>query len=307
MTPPRQIENATSPGRTPVIFGEVLFDCFPDGRQVLGGAPFNVAWNLRGLGLDPFFVSAVGDDDLGQRVRESMRNWGMDLSGLTTLSEYPTGVVSVSLSDGQPSYEIKTGQAYDHAPVPEWETLGDRPGLLYHGSLVFRSEASRDSLRQLISQSKLPRFVDINIRRPHFDESWVPELLTGATWVKINDDELEQLAGVQLQGSDSIRSAVDQMQRNYGEATYLITCGGEGAYVVADNRIDHVPAPEPETMNDTVGAGDSFAAAVIAGLLVNKPLPEAMRGAVKLASRVCGLNGATTTDTTNYEGILEVG
>jgi len=38
---------------SPVLFGEILFDRFPDGREVLGGAPFNVAWHLRGFGLDP--------------------------------------------------------------------------------------------------------------------------------------------------------------------------------------------------------------------------------------------------------------
>ena len=45
------------------IFGEVLFDCFPDGREVLGGAPFNVAWHLHAFGQSPVFVSRVGDDE----------------------------------------------------------------------------------------------------------------------------------------------------------------------------------------------------------------------------------------------------
>src|SRR6056297_3660835 len=138
MNQPPQNPAAYAPGRTPVIFGEVLFDCFPDGRKVLGGAPFNVAWNLRGLGFTPFFVSAVGDDDLGRQVRRSMDRWGMAPGGVTMLSDYPTGQVAVTLSDGQPSYEIKTDQAYDHAPPPELAPLAVRPGLLYHGSLIDR-------------------------------------------------------------------------------------------------------------------------------------------------------------------------
>ncbi len=52
----------------PVIFGEVLYDCFPDGQAVLGGAPFNVAWHLQGFGRAPLFISRVGDDPLGHHV-----------------------------------------------------------------------------------------------------------------------------------------------------------------------------------------------------------------------------------------------
>ena len=53
-------------GKRPVLFGEVLHDCFPDGSRVLGGAPLNVAWHLRALGLDPYLVSRVGDDAAGR-------------------------------------------------------------------------------------------------------------------------------------------------------------------------------------------------------------------------------------------------
>ena len=44
----------------PVIFGEVLFDRFPDGSVVLGGAPFNVAWHLQAFGRAPLFISTGG-------------------------------------------------------------------------------------------------------------------------------------------------------------------------------------------------------------------------------------------------------
>lgn len=65
-----------------IIFGEVLFDCFPDGNVILGGAPFNVAWNLQAFGLSPLFISRIGDDSYGITIKEAMQNWGMDLRGL---------------------------------------------------------------------------------------------------------------------------------------------------------------------------------------------------------------------------------
>lgn len=55
-----------------LIFGEVLFDVFPDGQRVLGGAPFNVAWNLHQLGEPVCFVGGIGNDPAGAAVQARM-------------------------------------------------------------------------------------------------------------------------------------------------------------------------------------------------------------------------------------------
>ena len=95
------------------VFGEVLFDHFPDGTRVLGGAPFNVAWHLQAFGQAPWFVSRVGADPEGAAVREAMRDWGMDTGGLQLDPRYPTGRVSVRFADGEPTYDIVRPCAYD--------------------------------------------------------------------------------------------------------------------------------------------------------------------------------------------------
>ena len=74
MTKNKLIKNSTP---RPVIYGEVLYDRFPDGRSVLGGAPFNVAWHLQGFGLSPLMLTAVGNDQPGLQIRERMQQWGM--------------------------------------------------------------------------------------------------------------------------------------------------------------------------------------------------------------------------------------
>ena len=61
----------------PVLFGEVLFDTYPDGNRVLGGAPFNVASHLQAFGARPLFVSRVGEDPNGDEVRGRMQSRGM--------------------------------------------------------------------------------------------------------------------------------------------------------------------------------------------------------------------------------------
>ena len=66
--------------QTIAIFGEVLFDQFPDNQQVLGGAPFNVAWHLQAFGASPCFISRVGNDAKAVTIKNAMQTWGMDLT-----------------------------------------------------------------------------------------------------------------------------------------------------------------------------------------------------------------------------------
>ena len=73
-------------GKRVVVFGEVLFDRFPDGSEILGGAPFNVAWNLQAFDVQPLLVSRVGKDRLGRRILGAMSEWGMDPVSYTHLT-----------------------------------------------------------------------------------------------------------------------------------------------------------------------------------------------------------------------------
>ena len=121
----------------PCIFGEVLFDHFPDGRRVLGGAPFNVAWHLQAFGESPLLVSRIGGDPEGETVAGAMSDWGLDRSGLQVDSRLPTGRVEVSIEDGEPHYDIVHPSAWD--AIEPWEPAG-RCSLLYHGTLALRDE-----------------------------------------------------------------------------------------------------------------------------------------------------------------------
>jgi len=100
------------------IFGEVLFDEFPDGNRVLGGAPFNVAWHLQAFSQTPLFISRVGNDSEGSQICKSMLNWGMNIDALQTDEKLPTGKVIVELEDGEPSYDIIAPAAYDAIETP---------------------------------------------------------------------------------------------------------------------------------------------------------------------------------------------
>lgn len=283
----------------PCVFGEVLFDHFPD-RSVLGGAPFNVAWNLKGLGLNPLMVSAIGQDADGSTVQEKMKRWGMDQNALQILGDHPTGRVSVQIENDQPSYEIIQNQAYDFVAMPSVEVTSSDFALLYHGSLAWRSDQTRRTLRELINGNS-ERFVDINIRQPHFDVAWLDELLGGAKWIKVNDEELAFLTGVSLSGQNDIVIAVDKMRQRYGNATYFVTAGSKGAYLFGSSDILFQPATPPANIQDTVGAGDAFAAMAIEGILCGRSEQKLLKRAVEFAAKVCCIQGATSEDAALYD------
>lgn len=281
----------------PLIFGEVLFDSFPDGRDVLGGAPFNVAWHLRGFGLDPLMISRVGDDTRGREVLQAMRDWGMDIRGVQTDKAHPTGIVSVGLQAGQPHYEILPDQAYDHIDADALLDVvaGNAPALVYHGSLATRSSDSRQALARLLAQADYPVFLDVNLRAPWWTREQLAAQIQRATWVKLNDEELVLLTE-SSDGRDLPALAREFFQAHPRMQQLIVTRGAQGALLVhAEGLIEGAPVPV-ENLVDTVGAGDAFAAVMIAGIMQHWPPAQSLSQALRFAARICRQRGATRLD-----------
>ncbi len=294
MNPP---QDAASP--RPLVFGEVLFDRFPDGTDVLGGAPFNVAWHLQGFGLDPLFISRVGDDGTGAAVRAAMTAWGLDAEGLQTDPRRATGAVTVTLDDGQPSFDILADQAYDAIDAAEAEaaTQESRFGLLYHGTLALRDPVSRAACDALRRATLAPIFLDVNLRPPWCDHDVVRSALDRTRWAKLNDDEIRELTGER----GDVRPLAQELVERHGLEAVIATLGAEGAVWV--DREGVVAEVEPEDgieIVDTVGAGDAFAAVCIRGLFLDWPTERILRSAHGFAAQICGIRGATARDPQLY-------
>ncbi len=285
-----------------IIFGEALFDTFPDGTAVLGGAPFNVAWHLQGFGLTPLFISRVGSDARAEQVLDAMTGWGMDLAGVQRDSTRPTGVVQIQLQGKGHSFDIVPDQAYDHIDADAaLGHIGDDSALLYHGSLIARAPGSRQALERLRAAG-LPTFVDINLRAPWWDEQSVKVILQGARWVKLNDEELVVLSG----GTRTDQIGVAQsMRAHYGLAMLVVTRGAGGAFITtADDLMQGSPVTV-DVLVDTVGAGDAFSSVVILGLIHDWPLGQTLQRALEFAAAICRIRGATTTDRNLYSSHLQ--
>lgn len=284
------------------IFGEVLFDHFPDGSAVLGGAPFNVAWHLHGLGAVPLLVSRVGADAEGRAVDAAMDSWGMDRRGVQVDPSHPTGAVRVTLKDGEPSFAIEFGQAYDFVSAAEALALEpDRP-LLYHGTLALRHPVSQGALDALLRRHDPPVFVDVNLRSPWWRAEELPKLLQRAAWIKLNEGELDVLAGVLNLRGTRHEDQAERLRTRCGTSLVVVTCGERGAYAAdAAEGLVRIGPAAPVAVVDTVGAGDAFSAVVMLGLWRGWPLAQILERAQDLAGAVCGLRGAVSHDPPFYQ------
>lgn len=313
--------------KRPLIFGEVLFDCFPDGSKVLGGAPFNVAWHLQALGLNPILISRVGNDANGIALRETMEKWNMSTDFIQSDNVHPTGIVNVQFSKGEPTYDIVKNSAWDFIDYDEaMKTLTSHEfgvPYLYHGSLALRNSTSHETLKTI--QSRLEEeaenssntiFLDINLRPPHYSEALIIELLENANHVKLNDDELSEIFEIISNNtaiqtphkSDSLNQStmVNFIINQYSLKSLLLTKGSDGATLYTELGSSFSIRPEGVIeVLDTVGAGDGFTSIVIFGNLMGWSDELTLFRAQAFAAKIVGQRGATTTDKGFYSSFIK--
>lgn len=284
----------------PVIFGEVLYDRFPDGSVVLGGAPFNVAWHLQAFGQQPVFISRVGNDSLGRNIHQAMQRWGMTTAGMQQDSQHPTGTVEVHINDGEPSYDIVPDRAYDFVDADALPPLQAR--LLYHGTLAVRGPRSAQALARLKAHYNMPILLDVNLRPPWWKHDTVKSCMDDARWIKLNDNELEAL----VPGTGDATTRAKGLITQHALELVVITRGQHGAMAFSrsGNTAEVRPRDNLEIV-DTVGAGDAFTSVLILGLLQDWSLEIMLQRAQEFASAIVGIRGATTQDTQFYHPFIQ--
>lgn len=292
---------------TILLFGEVLVDIFKD-RQVFGGAPFNVARHLQAFGLHPVLLTRIGDDELRRQLLAVIADAGMDDRGIQIDALHPTGQVMVHMEGCEHRFEILPQQAYDyiHAGMARMITLAMRPQLIYFGTLAQRHAISAQALSMLIRSSKVPRLLDINLRKPWYDRLIIERSLKRANLVKINQEELEILASLfQLTVKDPVQKAA-ALIKCFAVDRLLVTCGEQGAWQLDNdgNMINVEGLPSLQPLIDTVGAGDGFAAVYILGLLRGWPATLILPRANVFAAALCGIRGAIPDSADFYKPFI---
>ncbi len=197
---------------------------------------------------------------------------------------------------GSHQFTIHEDSAWDRfAWTSELEARVKAADAVYFGTLGQRSDQSRGAIRRCVEAARdadIPRIVDINLRAPFYDDKLIRESIELASILKFSDDELsEVVTASENQLSDSIEESLRRLRDSGDLDLVIMTRGADGAVLVAADEFVQQPGI-PTTVRDTVGAGDSFAAAFLLGLLGGEPYDRILRQACVTASAVCAHAGA---------------
>ncbi|MEN8142563.1 MAG: carbohydrate kinase [Thermodesulfobacteriota bacterium] len=271
--------------------GEVVWDVFPD-KQVLGGAPVNVAYHLHCLGVEIGVITRIGNDELGDRTIGTLAALGLPLDGVQK-GEEPTGRVNVTFAEnGVHQFEIVSPAAWDKIALdPAREMIGNQKFDLVFGTLAQRDETTRRTIRSLWPLARRC-FYDVNLRPPFTTRPVVEDSLAAADLVKMNGDELLEIGGWHNLSGEERKTIAHELMGRYNISVLVVTEGAEGAWLMDGDDYFHAEA-SPVEVSDTVGAGDAFFAALLAGYLERMDWQECLARANERGGYVASQAGAT--------------
>jgi fructokinase len=268
-----------------LVCGEALFDFFLESEAGpaastyaarAGGSPFNVAIGLSRLGQTSGLLTGISTDLLGQRLAQVLDDEGVSRAYVIP-TDRPTTISLVGLdTSGVPAYQFyDAGSADTGVEVADLPTLGAEVTGLHFGSYSLAAAPVADAYAALATRYRTGFIsIDPNVR-PNVEPDmavWrarLDKLFPLADLVKISAEDLELL----WPGRSADSFAEDVLRR--GVKLAVVTDGGEAAHGWSAGG-HHATATPPEvTVIDTVGAGDTFQASLIARLLRHDGGPAA--------------------------------
>lgn len=277
--------------QTIICFGEVLWDMLPTGAKP-GGAPLNVAIHLIKQGQNPLLISKIGNDTNGNELLQFLADSNLDTGFIQKDEKLPTSTVLVRLDENKnASYEICAPVAWDNITYnPEIDKAIQKADLLIFGSLASRNEVTLNTLLQIFKQSAAQKLLDVNLRPPYDNRNRVEQLIHQSDFVKLNNEELEQIASWHSILGDE-QKLIDWFVSFYKCHTLCVTRGEAGAALFAEGKLYEHPGFKVKAV-DTVGAGDSFFASLISCLSKNLSPKESLETACATGAFVASQKGA---------------
>lgn len=270
-----------------LVCGEALIDLFVgapssiglQAEAVAGGSPFNVAIGIGRLGRPSAFLSTLSDDAFGAFLTEKLVATGVSTVYIQPCSKRTTLSVVATNAAGQPQYSFYAEESADRALMPEAlpVELPSDINAIAAGSYSLGVEPVASAIEELIRREAGRRVIslDPNVRPRVVGDLAIyrerlERLLTRATIVKASDEDIELL----YPSKDIVTAAKDWLGN--GPKLVIITRGAKGPLAVFKDAVVERPSPSIDVV-DTVGAGDTFHAGLLAWFDANSLLtPEAI-------------------------------
>jgi len=300
-----------------LVCGEALFDFFSANdagapasqvnyKAIAGGSPFNVAVGLRRLGVESALFTGLSTDYLGRRLHQVLVNEGVSTRFAHDF-DVPTTLAMVAVgANGSPHYSFRGEGCADRQLSPEHlPTLGPDVRGLHIGSFSLVVQPVADTLLALVQRESGKRLIslDPNVRlNPQPDiELWRSRIATLARYadlIKVSDEDLSL-----LYPDRDPQEVIGGWLEHRCQLVFL-TRGGQGATAFSRRHGVWSLAACPVTIADTVGAGDTFQAALIAWLtehnldsvegvnsLEREQIDSMLAFAMRAAALTCGRTG----------------
>jgi fructokinase len=258
-----------------LVVGEALVDVVGD-LAIPGGSPLNVAVGLRRLGVAATLHSRFGADPHGVAIAQHLEESGVPVTPGTVADE-PTSVALATIGpDGAATYTFSI--SWDPAPV-------DPSGyaLVHTGSIGAALQPGADRVEKLLAATDGLVSFDPNVRPAlmgHDAVARVERFVALSDIVKASDEDLEWL----YPGRPVAKVLAAWLA--LGPRLVVVTRGGDGADALSAAGPVHVAAPKTKVA-DTIGAGDSFMAGLLAAILRNGF--DDVAGAVAYAARCAAI------------------
>ena len=280
-------------------FGELLYDVY-DNTAVIGGAPFNYSLQLsRLIGSDDKlkFITALGNDDYSKDALKFISNENIDSSLIQILDNYETGKATVFLNENKvPDYIIHENAAWDNIEYTENinSALKEKYDVFYFNILSQRNEKSYSTLKQICKNINADyRVCDVTFRKNYYTKEKIKEALEFVDVLKINDDELAVIKGLfypSLKNDNEI--LLKELNKDFNIDYIFLTLGKDGASVFYGNEYIFNPSSKIDVI-DTVGAGDSFCAALSYAILKKLDINNILKFASAVSEEMVQVKGGT--------------
>lgn len=274
--------------------GELLWDCFEDGRRA-GGAPANVAFHAQQLGCRGIVATRVGRDEMGDSLVQFLNEQGLETGNVQRDRDHPTGTVTIDTTTADhPQYTIHENVAWDYLQCDDsLREIMPQCSAVCFGTLAQRYPVSRDGiLHALLATDENCRIVyDVNLRQNWYHRDWVERSLQMADILKLNRDEVDTIADLLEWKSNLPEDFAAAARKSFAVDLVCITNAEKGCSLFSRDDVVTVPGVEIE-LADSVGAGDAFTAALIYSQLQDWPLENCGQLANAVGAMVASRQGA---------------
>lgn len=282
-----------------LVFGEILYDIYDD-VAVIGGAPFNYSVQLSRLiskNDNLKFITALGKDDFSKEAFKFIENENIDSFLIQVLDNYETGKATVFMNENKiPDYIIHENVAWDNIEFNSdiEKALKEKYDLFYFNILSCRSEKSYNTLKNIFKNidSKY-KVCDVTFRKNYYTKEKIKEALEFINILKINDDELAIIKSLfypNLQNDNEI--LLKNLNKDFNIDYIFLTLGKSGASSFYNNQYIFKPSNKIKVV-DTVGAGDSFCAALSYAILKKLDIKKVLDFASAVSEEMIQVKGGT--------------